>query len=170
MSIATKRGDTGQTDLLMGGRVDKSHPIIEAVGALDELNAALGLCKAIPHPRFTSIHVIQHDLVKLMGEITTTQENEEKYQNSKFEKIDEQSLNYLEVIVNQIESTNPTFKGWEMPGNNEISARYDYARTIARRAERRIIGLRNIRTYRLIVYQYINRLSDALWLLARSSK
>lgn len=172
MSIATKTGDDGNTSLLMGDRVAKSHPIIEAVGTLDELNAALGLAKIVPHPTFTSIYVIQNDLVKLMGEIATSQENEEKYQQSKFEKIDEQSLNYLEVIINQIESTNPTFKDWETPGNNEVSARYDYARTIARRAERQIIRLReeNIRTYREIVYKYINRLSDTLWLLARQYK
>jgi cob(I)alamin adenosyltransferase len=172
MSIATKTGDKGTTSLLMGGRVSKAHPIIEAVGTLDELNAALGLVKIVPHPTYTFIYVIQNDLVKLMGEITTSQENEEKYQQSKFKKIDEQSLNYLDVIINQIESTNPTFKDWETPGNNEVSSRYDYARTIARRAERQIIRLKedNIRTYREIVYKYINRLSDTLWLLARKYK
>ncbi|MFT3831245.1 MAG: cob(I)yrinic acid a,c-diamide adenosyltransferase [Opitutaceae bacterium] len=172
-SIATRTGDDGSTALLYGQRVFKDHPQIEAIGNLDELNAALGLAKAhCPHPALRAeLERIQKELVALMGEVVCAESDLERYAKSKFEKIDDASLAKLDAGVAAIEARNVKFDGWATPGANPHAAALDHARTIARRAERRMIGLAaHGRTLRPLLLQYINRLSDLLWLLAREAE
>jgi len=172
-SIATRTGDDGATSLLYGQRVPKNHPQIEAVGALDELNAAIGFAKATrssPLDR-SDLESIQKDLIALMGEVSCAEADIPRYINSNFVKISEASLARLDSNVAAIESRQPKFDGWATPGANLHAAALDLARTSARRAERQLVGLpshgKNVRP---LLIQYINRLSDLLWLFAREAE
>lgn len=172
-SIATRTGDDGTTSLLYGQRVPKHHPQIEAVGALDELNAALGFAKATqPHGTDkAALERIQQELVAFMGEVACAESDTTRHAESKFARIDEAALTRLDEAVAAIEARQPKFDGWATPGATLHAAALELARTTARRAERRIIALadhgRNIRP---LLVRYLNRLSDLLWLLAREAE
>src|SRR4051812_20190280 len=172
-SIATKTGDTGATSLLYGQRVRKDHAQVEAVGALDELNAAIGFAKAtLPSPgNRTELESIQKDLVTLMGEISCAETDTPRYAASNFAKLGDASLARLDLGVTEIERRQPKFDGWATPGANLHAAALDLARTSARRAERRLVGLSSHgKAVRPLLIQYINRLSDLLWLFAREAE
>jgi cob(I)alamin adenosyltransferase len=173
MSIATRTGDDGTTRLLYGQRVPKDHPQVEAVGALDELNAALGAAKAA-RPAGSSpaeLESIQLDLIALMGEVSCAESDLARYAESKFAKIGEGALARLDAGVAALEARGLKFDGWATPGANPYSAALEVARTVARRAERRMVGLAGHgRSLRPVLLQYINRLSDFLWLLARAAE
>ncbi|NBR10008.1 MAG: ATP:cob(I)alamin adenosyltransferase, partial [Opitutaceae bacterium] len=137
-SIATRTGDDGTTSLLYGQRVLKNHPQIEAVGVLDELNAALGFAKAT-RPTGTSglaIEQIQRELVGLMGELSCAPSDAARYAAATFAKIGEAELANLDAAIAVIEARQPKFDGWATPGANVHAAALDLARTTARRAER----------------------------------
>jgi cob(I)alamin adenosyltransferase len=177
MSIATRKGDDGTTGLLFGQRVSKDHPQIEAVGAFDELNVALGAVK--PHlgnsvrdaDLRTLILSVQRNLVALMGEVACAEADLERYAASKFEKVSAADVRRLDEAVANLESRGIKFDSWATPGANAFAAALDLARTSARRAERRLSALpahgRNVRPE---VRQFVNRLSDLLWLLARDAE
>ncbi|HKB89341.1 MAG TPA: cob(I)yrinic acid a,c-diamide adenosyltransferase [Opitutaceae bacterium] len=172
-SIATRTGDDGSTSLLYGQRVPKDHPQVEALGAFDELNAAIGFAKAhCPLPtRRTELEQYQKDLVALMGELACAESDAEKYLQSKFAKIGETELARADAGVAELEAKGLKFDGWATPGANPYSAALDVARTVARRAERRLVALPSQgRTVRPIVGQFVNRLSDLFWLLAREAE
>jgi len=172
-SIATRTGDDGTTALLYGQRVPKDHPQIEAVGNLDELNAALGVAKAgsADATRRTELEQIQKDLVALMGEVVCAETDLPRYREAKFEKIDEAKLARLDAGVAALEAKNVRFDGWATPGANPPAAALEQARTIARRAERRMVALAaHGRVLRPLLLHYVNRLSDLLWLMAREAE
>lgn len=174
-SIATRTGDDGTTGLLYGQRVPKNHPQIEAVGALDELNTAIGLAKAsLPtyaQANRDTLTTLQKDLVTLMGEISCAESDAARYEGSSFAKLTAAELTRLDDAVAQIEARQPRFDGWATPGANLHAATFELARTAARRAERHLVGLpgqgKNVRP---LLLHYINRLSDLLWLLAREAE
>lgn len=177
MSIATRKGDDGTTGLLFGQRVAKNHPQIEAVGAFDELNVALGAIK--PHlaegagdaELRTLILTLQRNLVALMGEVACAEADAERYATSKFERIVFADVRRLDEAVAKLEGRGMKVDGWATPGANARAAAIDIARVIARRAERRLADLPpNGRTVRPELRQFINRLSDLLWLLARDAE
>ena len=172
-SIATLTGDDGTTSLLYGQRVGKAHPQIEAVGALDELNAALGLAKASrpPGPAAPELERIQQELVALMGEVACAESDVARHAASKFARLEAAALARVDAAVAAIESRQPKFDGWATPGANPPAAALDFARTAARRAERRLAGLATHgRHLRPLLLQYLNRVSDLLWLLAREAE
>jgi cob(I)alamin adenosyltransferase len=172
-SIATRTGDDGTTSLLYGQRVAKDHPQVEAVGALDELNAALGFAKASRPPgrEAGELERIQQELVALMGEVSCAEGDAARHAASKFVRIDEAALARLDAAVAAIEARSPKFEGWATPGANLHAAALDLARTAARRAERRLVGLAaHGRHLRPLLLQYINRVSDLLWLMAREAE
>jgi len=172
-SIATRTGDDGFTSLLYGQRVPKDHPQIEAVGAFDELNAAIGFAKATcpDAARRTELELIQKDLVSLMGELACAEADAVRYGASKFPKLEEPDLRRLDEAVAALERRGLKFEGWATPGANPRAAALDLARVAARRAERRIAALPAAgRQVRPLVRQFINRLSDLLWLLAREAE
>lgn len=172
-SIATRKGDDGSTSLLYGQRVAKDHPQIETVGALDEFNAALGVAKAScgDPERRAELERIQKELVALMGEIAVSEADVARYAESKFEKISEPMLARLDAAVAAIEAKNVRFDGWATPGANAHAAALDVARTTARRAERRMVSLAGHgRLLRPLLLQYLNRVSDLLWLMAREAE
>ena len=171
-SIATRAGDDGTTSLLYGQRVAKDHPQIEAVGTLDELNVALGLAKAArpAGAHHAELERIQRELVALMGEVTCAEADAPRHAASTFAKIERPALDRLDAAVAAIESRQPKFDDWATPGANPESAALDLARTTARRAERRLVGLAaHGKTVRPLLLQYLNRLSDLLWLMAREA-
>ncbi|MDP3072499.1 MAG: cob(I)yrinic acid a,c-diamide adenosyltransferase [Opitutaceae bacterium] len=176
-SIATRTGDDGTTGLLYGQRVPKDHPQIEAVGALDELNVALGAIKPLlaGGARDAELRAlltgVQKNLVALMGEVACAEADAVRYATSKFEKLTEADVRTLDDAVAAIEARGLKFDGWATPGANARAAACDLARTTARRAERRLSSLpAHGRTLRPELRQFVNRLSDLLWLLAREAE
>jgi cob(I)alamin adenosyltransferase len=170
MSIVTKRGDRGTTALMYNRRVAKCHARVEAYGAVDELNAALGLARAVARPDSfrRRLEALQRDLVRLMGELATSVEDLPRYLKDGHSPVTPAMTASLDRWICQIEAAKTPGKGWVMPGANSLSAALDLARTVCRRAERRACTLqqaRQLQNPEIIVY--LNRLSDLLWLLAR---
>lgn len=176
-SIATRTGDDGTTGLLYGQRVPKDHPQIEAVGALDELNVALGAVKPLlaSDTRGGEVRAlvtnVQKNLVALMGEIACAETDQARHAASKFEKLSAEDVRRLDDALAELESRGLKFDGWATPGATSRGAAFDLARTAARRAERRLTALPSHgRTVRAELRHFINRLSDLLWLLAREAE
>jgi cob(I)alamin adenosyltransferase len=172
-SIATRSGDDGTTGLLYGQRVPKDHPQIEAVGACDELNAALGLAKATcpEEARRAALTAVQQDLIALMGELVCAESDAARHAASTFAKIDEAALARIDAAVAEHEARSRRFEGWATPGANLHAAALEVARATARRAERQLVALPvHGRSVRPVVRQYVNRLCDLLWLMARAAE
>lgn len=176
-SITTRQGDDGTTSLLYGQRVPKDHPQIEAVGSLDELNAALGSARAQleASPRHDEIRrlliAVQHDLVALMGEVACAEADVPRHADSKFARLGPGAVAPLDAAIADLESRGLRFDGWATPGASALSAAFDVARTTGRRAERRLAALPAAgRRLRPELLQYVNRLSDLLWLWAREAE
>jgi cob(I)alamin adenosyltransferase len=170
VSIATKTGDDGTTGLMYGRRVSKNHPRIEACGAVDELNAALGMARAAAEPDFlrANLFAIQKDLVTLMGEVGVLIEDLPRYVKDGYGVVTPAMTAKLDALVAGIEGQNVSFKGWATPGATPVSGALDLARTICRRAERRVHALKETGGLpNAEVLIYLNRLSDLLWLFAR---
>ncbi|HLP78126.1 MAG TPA: cob(I)yrinic acid a,c-diamide adenosyltransferase [Candidatus Paceibacterota bacterium] len=170
MSIVTKTGDAGVTALMYGRRVPKNHPRVEAYGAVDELNAALGLARASADDGWLreQLLLIQKDLVILMGELATAPEDLERYVRDGYSLVTPEMTARLEVIVKELEAKKISFKGWATPGANVSSATLDVARTVCRRAERRTWAIQVPDAGHSEAAVYLNRLADLLWLFARS--
>ena len=169
MSIVTKTGDLGMTALMYGRRVPKDHPRVEAYGAVDELNAALGVARATSVGDFVRENLlrIQNELVVLMGELATAPEDLPRYLKDGFAQLGAEKTAKLEEVIREIEPI-VSLKDWAMPGATLNGAALDSARVACRRAERRVCSLKDageLRNEEIIVY--LNRLSDLLWLLAR---
>jgi len=170
MSIATKTGDNGTTALMFGRRVPKNHPRVEAYGAVDELNAALGLARATAEEEFVRANLlaIQKDLVVLMGELAVAGEDLDRYVRGGFSLVTPAMTAKLDALVREIEAQNVSFTGWATPGATRNSAALDVARTVCRRAERRTCDLQTageMKNDEIVIF--LNRLSDLLWLFAR---
>jgi cob(I)alamin adenosyltransferase len=170
MSIVTKTGDQGTTALMYNRRVSKCHPRVQAYGAVDELNSAIGLARASSEQSFVRDHLmsIQKDLVALMGELATAVEDLPRYVKDGFSRVTPESSAKLEDAVKTIEAQQISFRGWATPGASLPSATIDVARTVCRRAERQVCALQDsaqLENPEIIIY--LNRLSDLLWLLAR---
>ena len=170
MSITTKTGDDGTTALMYGRRVPKTHPRIEACGAVDELNATLGLARASAKHDFVrgNLLAIQKDLIVLMGELAVVPEDLPRYVKEGYSVVTLEMTAKLDALVHEIEAQKINFKGWATPGETINAATLDAARTVCRRAERRVCALKEsgeLRNAEIMIY--LNRLGDLLWLFAR---
>lgn len=170
MSIVTKTGDEGTTALLFNRRVSKCDARVEACGAVDELNAAIGLARATMPDRHVGhrLHGIQEQLIQVMGELATDPRDSEKFNEHGFTRVTPEMTQKLESWIGELEAENITFRGWALPGATVASAALDLARTTCRRGERVICGLREsggLPNSEVLVF--MNRLSDLLWLVAR---
>ena len=155
---------------MFGRRVPKHHPRVEACGAVDELNAALGLARAMATDDFVTRNLpsIQKDLIVLMGELGTLPEDLPRYVKDGYSVVTPAMTATLEVLVKEIELRNVKFKGWATPGATLHSAVLDVARTVCRRAERRVCYVKeSAGPVNGEIVIYLNRLSDLLWLFAR---
>lgn len=151
-------------------RVSKTHPRLEAYGTVDELNAALGIARASNRSEFITAKLfkIQTNLVDLMGELATDKADLQRYARDGYTLIGPELSLTLEIWIAEIEAEKVSFKHWATPGATAESATLDMARTIARRAERRVEELIQLgETQNRCIQIYLNRLSDLLWLLAR---
>lgn len=174
MSISTRRGDDGTTSLLFGRRVPKTHPRVEAYGTVDELTSALGLGRAHlagDDPLRAEIEDIQRALIALSAELACADEDQGRLDSGKSKVLGEADLEKLDRIVAREEGEGLKFKGFILPGNTPASAGLDLARSIARRAERKTLIVRESGgRVREVALRYLNRLSDCLWLLARRAE
>lgn len=175
MSIATKTGDQGDTSLLYGRRVSKTDTRIACNGAVDELNAALGMVRAALKgtvgEEFVSgrIFSIQKELIVLMGEVAVAPEDRERHRNSTYGVVTPAMVAALTALVDDLEKNHRIeYHRWATPGDSLASATLEVARTVCRRAERAVIGLRESdASLSNEINSYLNRLSDLLWLWAR---
>jgi cob(I)alamin adenosyltransferase len=171
MSIATKTGDAGETSLMYGRRVPKTDARVDAYGCVDELNASLGLARVTATNSFLTeqIHAVQKELVTVMGELATAPEDLERYVKDGFQLTSAAMVDRLTAVVDDLEKNKlEKFKDWATPGKTPDSATLDLARTVCRRAERRVAVLMpDAPQFNLEILRYLNRLSDLCWLLAR---
>jgi cob(I)alamin adenosyltransferase len=166
--IYTKTGDRGDTGLFGGGRVGKDHPRVEAYGDIDELNAAIGLARSIElMPRIDEVLVpVQRDLFGL-GAILATPDLEKMHQQLAKARIDEARIAQLEHAIDGGDRELEPLRAFILPGGTPKSAALHVARTVCRRAERRVVHLQHDVEIPPLVVVYLNRLSDLLFTLAR---
>jgi cob(I)alamin adenosyltransferase len=172
MSIITGRGDSGDTDLLFGKRIAKTSLRIEALGNVDELNAALGLARAAASDAdwIALIDTLQERLIGLMGQLAYLPEDEARYVEKKYAAITQADLDWVTAQAHRYEAQGIKFTGWARPGAEGSLARagIDFSRAIARRAERSVLALHaSGEPVPKVVRLFFNRLSDLLWILAR---
>jgi len=170
MSITTKRGDDGETDLMFGRRVHKTHPTVVSYGEVDELNAALGLARVFSTREAvtTALAARQAELIGLMGELATAPEDRARYAAAGYARLSAATVEALTAESAALETElNTRFQGWATPGadTTPCGAALDLARTICRRAERAVLAAGEPNGD---LIRYLNRLSDFLWLLARA--
>jgi cob(I)alamin adenosyltransferase len=173
MSIVTKTGDQGTTALMYNRRVSKCDPRVEACGAVDELNAALGFARATARSQAERdcLLPLQRDLVVIMGELATAIEDRPRYNKDGFAPVRPELIQKVDALIQTLESEQGGFNGWAMPGDSLHSAALDLARTTCRRAERRVVALQEAAQLENPgIIAYLNRLSDLLWLLARRAE
>jgi len=169
MSISTRTGDDGTSGLLFNRRVPKTDAHIEAYGAVDEFSAALGLARAAAGAGALNDEMlrIQNELVLLMGELALLDEDRARYEGTKREYIGPAATERLTALVHEGERK-VSFKDWVMPGATPLGAALDFARTVCRRAERRVLMLREQQSsLNPEIVRYLNRLSDVCCIWAR---
>jgi cob(I)alamin adenosyltransferase len=168
MKIYTKTGDEGQTGLFGGGRVSKDDPRVEAYGDVDELNAVLGLARAVEiMPRIDEVLVpIQRDLFSI-GALLSTPDLEKMHDHLAKAQVDDSRIAELEQAIDACDKELEPLRAFIVPGGSPKAAALHVARTVCRRAERRVIHLQHDVEIPQIVVVYLNRLSDLLFTLAR---
>ena len=168
LKIYTKTGDDGQTALFGGGRVEKDHPRVEAYGDVDELNACLGMVRAAEMmPRIDEGLVpIQRDLFSI-GALLATPDRDKMREQLQKARIDDERIGELERAIDDCERELEPLKSFILPGGTPKSAALHVARTVCRRAERRVVALQRGDDLPDLVVIYLNRLSDLLFMLAR---
>jgi cob(I)alamin adenosyltransferase len=166
LKIYTKTGDDGTTGLLFGGRVGKDSALVHLTGTVDEAQAAMGLARAeaLPGSELDELlTLLERDLYVLMAEVTTDPSNRSKLKPGTTLVTDDMVAaleNRIDDLIGRIEM--PT--DFVIPGANRVSAALDLARTVVRRAERLAVASPIEGS---LVHRYLNRLSDALWAMAR---
>ena len=166
MKIYTKKGDDGTTGRLFGGRVPKDAPAIEANGAVDEAQAALGLARAeaAPGSELDELLVrLERDLWILMAEVATEPSNRHKLVAGT-SLVTADMVTALESRIDEINGRFTMPAEFVVPGQNRVAACLDVARTVVRRAERVALAAAAEGSF---VVPYLNRLSDLLFILAR---
>lgn len=162
MSIVTKGGDKGETSLLGGQRVPKTDARIEAYGDVDELNAAIGVAMTYVKDKTAKkvLHQVLNDLFRIGAELAA---HGTKF--TKFPKITAEHTTAIEKEVYRVEAKLPKQRSFILPAGNESATHLHLARAVCRRAERRVVALRDKINPELI--KYLNRLSDLLFIYAR---
>lgn len=159
--IYTRTGDTGTTGLATGERVPKTDVRIEACGDVDETNSLLGLLlaePALPASIAATLERVQHDLFEIGAELTLPG----------YVKIGEEHIRHLEQELDALNAELPPLKEFVLPGGNRAAAVCHHARTVCRRAERRAWAAASQHSVSPHVLSYLNRLSDLLFVTART--
>jgi cob(I)alamin adenosyltransferase len=157
--IATRTGDKGTTGLGDGSRTDKDSVRIHAIGEVDELNSNLGvlLCEAMPDDMCEELVSIQHDLFDLGGELCIPG----------YQMIKEEHVARLDSLLEKYNATLPALTEFILPAGSRAAALAHVCRTVCRRAERSIVTLGKAESIHDYPRQYVNRLSDLLFVLSR---
>ena len=157
--IYTRTGDTGETGLANGSRVAKDAPRIEAMGDIDELNSAIGvlLAEALPDDVRACLTNVQNDLFDLGGELSVPGHP----------ILTESHVTNLETALDGFNAALPALKDFILPGGSRAAALAHVARTVCRRAERRVVTLAKTETVPALACPYLNRLSDLLFVMSR---
>jgi cob(I)alamin adenosyltransferase len=165
--IYTKSGDLGDTGLFGGGRVRKSHPRVEAYGAVDELNAVLGwTLTAVREPRIRDrLTTVQSDLFAIGAHLAT--HVPEGRPRPKLPELPDARIDEMEAWMDEADGELPELRSFILPGGTPGGAALHVARTVCRRAERRVIELGAGDDVAPGIVVYLNRLSDLLFMLAR---
>lgn len=158
--IYTKTGDKGETGLGDGSRVSKDHPRVEAYGAVDELNSILGILLSYPLPEAIQqcLTEVQHDLFDLGGELCIPGHR----------LVVDRQVEKLEQVLDNLNAELKPLKEFILPGGTQTSAFCHLARAVCRRAERRAVSLAREEDVSPVSIRYLNRLSDLLFVMARS--
>ena len=158
--IYTRTGDDGTTELSNHERIDKSNIRIEAMGDIDELNSIIGFLRTNDIPDDLSEHLlnIQHRLFDIGGELAIPDNR----------VISSQSVKRLEQLIDDFNSDLPALKEFVLPGGSISASICHIARTVCRRSERTLVALARRESFNAETLCYINRLSDLLFVLARS--
>lgn len=164
MKIYTKKGDDGNTALFGGSRVPKHDPVIEACGAVDEINSLLGnaLAECPTPPVGETLRQLQHQLFILGADIATPPEAK-----NRIDRIGDLHIRRLEEMIDQANQELPPLKHFILPGGNPPAATLHLARSVCRRAERTVSAARVQEVLSVEILIYLNRLSDLLFVLAR---
>jgi cob(I)alamin adenosyltransferase len=167
--IYTKTGDDGTTGLLYGGRIDKSDLVTDAYGTTDEAVAALGLARSLCDDEDLRAELLslQRDLFVVGADLAANPRGRRKLQPG-VSLVQHDMVEHLERRIDDLTSRSPLPGFFVVPGANPGSAAIDLARSVVRRAERRVVELdRSGRAVNPEVGRYLNRLSDLLFVLAR---
>ena len=157
--IATRTGDNGSTGLGDGSRTDKNNPRVHAMGDVDELNSHIGLllCEAMPDALRSELVLIQHDLFDLGGELCIPG----------YQLITEAHVLRLDELLEKYNADLPALTEFILPAGSRAASIAHICRTVCRRAERSIVTLGKAETIHDHPRQYVNRLSDLLFVLSR---
>ncbi|MBI2215823.1 MAG: cob(I)yrinic acid a,c-diamide adenosyltransferase [Candidatus Rokubacteria bacterium] len=171
--VYTRTGDTGETALVGGARVPKDSPRIAAYGTLDELNAIVGLARVFNEERLADgeahrwldevLKRIQNQLFDLGSELATPPE---AVYEGMF-RVGDAEVRELEELMDACQKTLPPLKSFVLPGGGRVGGFLHQARTVCRRAEREILALSRVEPIGEWPLRYINRLSDAFFVLGR---
>lgn len=163
--IYTRGGDRGETGLIGGARVPKDHLRVEAYGAVDELNSHLGvaLTQLADPDLLDVVQTIQNRLFDIGAELATP-----PIRRRTIPPITSEHVKALEGVIDAYEDALPALREFILPGGIEAAAMLHVARTVARRAERRVVTLARAEAVNPEVLRYLNRLSDLLFVLART--
>ncbi len=164
--IYTRTGDNGTTALAKGRRVPKSSQRIAAYGTVDELNATLGVVLAsdVSADLTGPLQAIQRDLFRAGAELCIPGPDRASYAGP---QIDADAITALEQLIDRLSSSLTPLRNFILPGGHPAAAQLHVARTVCRRAERAVVALAEHETVGDHVVAYLNRLSDALFVMAR---
>lgn len=177
MKIYTKTGDKGDTGLMYGGRVPKDAARVEAYGTVDELNACLGIALAlVPEAHADDsgdgpaawpavrdlLSTVQHQLFDVGADLSVSPAKRDYVSRTQPDWVAA-----MEAAIDQLEATLPPLTQFILPGGTNLAAALHFARTVCRRAERRVVTLAQTEDIDGTLVQYLNRLSDLLFVLAR---
>ena len=164
MKIYTKSGDKGKTSLIGGKRVSKDNLQVEAYGTVDELISYVGMIRdqEINNSTKNSLLSIQDKLMICAALLATDITNN----NTKKKKLKESDISELEKQIDAMSKTIPELRSFLLPGGHQTISYCHIARTVCRRAERRVVSMKNNNKYELVI-KFLNRLSDYLFVLAR---
>jgi len=168
MKIYTKTGDKGSTSLVGGKRVQKHHPLVEAYGTVDELNTYIGLLRDNVEDTDTKANLIsiQNVLFEIGAHLASDLENDMKNQ-SKIPELKQNSIEFLEHKIDLMNNTLAPMTHFILPGGHILVSFCHIARTVCRRAERRVCQVSENQNINSKIIIYLNRLSDFLFVLAR---
>ena len=166
--VYTKRGDKGETDLLGGSAARKDSLKVESYGCIDETSSFIGLARYYTKNKVIKerLKEIQNKLLVLGGILASDDRGKEMMKD----QIKEEDIKLLEEYIDEYNQKLSPLTHFILPGDDEVAAHFHVARTVVRRAERRIVSLATQENLNPLIQKYVNRLSDLMFVLARYSE